>query len=93
MPCPNKTLSVEFGEGRGSHGGAGISLEDIVVAIEFSSLLDILHHPNQGKYPQRILVVGLDNYAYPVPFAEEEESRPSLPQNHHTEPARRQGIT
>jgi hypothetical protein len=74
---PNEALSVEFGEGRGSHGGAGISLEDIVVAIESGSLLDILNHPNQGKYPrQRILIVGLDNYAYLDPFAEEEVYSP-----------------
>jgi uncharacterized DUF497 family protein len=52
----------------------GISFESIVVAIESGSLLDILSHPNQGKYPrQRILVIGLDNYAYLVPFAEEED--------------------
>jgi hypothetical protein len=52
----------------------GISFESIVVAIESGGLLDILSHPNQAKYPrQRILVVGLDNYAYLIPFAEEED--------------------
>ena len=52
----------------------GISFENIVVAIESGGLLDILSHPNQAKYPrQRILVVGLDNYAYLIPFAEEED--------------------
>lgn len=52
----------------------GISFENIVVAIESGGLLDILSHPNQAKYPrQRILVVGLDNYAYLIPFVEEED--------------------
>jgi len=52
----------------------GISFENIVVAIESGGLLDILSHPNQAKHPrQRILVVGLDNYAYLIPFAEEED--------------------
>jgi len=37
-------------------------------------LLDILAHPNQSKYPrQRVLVVSCDNYAYLVPFVEEED--------------------
>jgi len=52
----------------------GISFENIVVAIESGGLLDILAHPNQSKYPrQRVLVVSCDNYAYLVPFVEEED--------------------
>lgn len=51
----------------------GISFESIVVAIESGGLLDILAHPNQAKYPrQRVLVVCCDNYAYLVPFVEED---------------------
>ena len=60
----NKTLTSE----------RGVSFESIVVAIESGGLLDILTHPNQAKYPkQRILVVSCDNYAYLVPFIEEED--------------------
>jgi hypothetical protein len=45
-----------------------------VVAIEFGGLLDTLVHPNQAKYPrQRVLVVARDNYAYLVPFVEEDD--------------------
>lgn len=52
----------------------GISFEAIVVAIESGGLLDVLSHPNQEKYPkQRILVVSCNNYAYLVPFVEEDE--------------------
>lgn len=52
----------------------GISFESIVVAVESGGLLDILAHPNQAKYPrQRILVVACDDYAYLVPFVEEED--------------------
>jgi uncharacterized DUF497 family protein len=51
----------------------GISFERIVIAIESGGLLDILAHPNPTKYPgQRVLVVACDNYAYLVPFVEEE---------------------
>jgi hypothetical protein len=54
--------------------GRGISFEHIVVSIESGGLLDILAHPNQAKYPkQRVLVVACDNYAYLVPFVEEED--------------------
>lgn len=52
----------------------GISFESIVVAVESGRLLDILAHPNQARYPrQRLLVVACDNYAYLVPFLEEED--------------------
>ena len=52
----------------------GVSFERIVVAIQAGGLLDILAHPNQAKYPrQRVLVVTCDNYAYLVPFVEEED--------------------
>jgi len=52
----------------------GVSFESIVVAIESGGLLDVLAHPNQAKYPrQRVLVVVFDNYAYLVPFVEEED--------------------
>lgn len=52
----------------------GISFESIVVAIESGGLLDILAHPNQSKYPrQRVFVVSCDNYAYLVPFVDEDD--------------------
>ena len=51
----------------------GVSFENIVVSVESGGLLDILAHPNQARYPrQRVLVVACDNYAYLVPFVEEE---------------------
>jgi hypothetical protein len=49
-----------------------VSFEEITLAIEEGGLLDILHHPNQEKYPgQPILVVCLRDYIYLVPFIEE----------------------
>ena len=47
-----------------------ISFEEIVLAIESGGLLDELKHPNKDKYPNQ-LVVGLDGYAYLVPYVEE----------------------
>ena len=52
----------------------GLSFEGITVAVESGGLLDILEHPNKARYPnQRVLVVTFDNYAYLVPFVEEED--------------------
>ena len=49
-----------------------ISFEEIVLAIEADGLLDELRHPNPDKYPnQFVFVVGLDDYAYLVPYVEE----------------------
>ena len=51
-----------------------ISFEIIVIQIEMGGLLDILEHPNKKKYKnQRIFVVEHENYAYLVPFIEEED--------------------
>ncbi|MES2115126.1 MAG: toxin [Pseudomonadota bacterium] len=62
-PQKNKALGAQ----------RGISFERIVVAIESGGLLDILSHPNQEKYPrQRVLVVNCNEYAYLVPFIEED---------------------
>lgn len=52
----------------------GVNFEAIVVAIESGGLLDVLEHPNEGRFPrQRILAVALDGYCYLVQFVEEKE--------------------
>lgn len=50
----------------------GVSFEEVTVAVEAGGLLDVLAHPNPGRYPrQRILVVRLVGYVHLVPFVEE----------------------
>lgn len=52
----------------------GVSFERIVLALEEGDVLDVLRHPNEGRYPnKRILVVAVDGYAYLVPYVEEPE--------------------
>jgi uncharacterized DUF497 family protein len=52
----------------------GICFEDIVFYIEKGDILDDYLHPNQKQYPmQRIMVIGINNYAYLVPYVEDEE--------------------
>ena len=52
----------------------GLSFEQITVAVDSGGLLDIVAHPNAERYPrQRIMVVVIDDYAYLVPYVEEED--------------------
>jgi len=52
----------------------GMSFENVVVAVESGGLLDIVDHPNRARYPrQQVLVVAINNYAYLVPFVEEDD--------------------
>ena len=51
-----------------------ISFEIIVIQIGMGKILDILEHPNKEKYQnQRMFVIEYENYAYLVPFVEEED--------------------
>lgn len=50
-----------------------ISFEDVVFYIAQGFLLDVLEHPNQDRYEgQKIFVVEIEEYAYLVPFVEDE---------------------
>jgi uncharacterized DUF497 family protein len=52
----------------------GICFEDVVFHIEKGDILDDYQHPNQQKYAgQRIMVVGINNYAYLVPYVENKD--------------------
>ena len=51
----------------------GVCFEDVVFQIERGDVLDEYGHPNQQKYAgQRIMVIGFNNYAYLVQYAENE---------------------
>ncbi|ABL64352.1 BrnT family toxin [Chlorobium phaeobacteroides] len=52
----------------------GICFEDVIFFVERGEILDDYLHPNQEVYPgQRIMVIGMTNYAYLVPYVENEE--------------------
>jgi len=49
----------------------GISFERVIYHIEKHEVLDVIKHPNSSKYPnQRMFIINIDNYAYLVPFVE-----------------------
>jgi len=51
-----------------------LSFEEIVDALRKGKLLDRYKHPNAVQYPfQEIMVVEIEEYAYLVPFVEDEE--------------------
>ena len=51
----------------------GIGFEQIVMHIEKGDVLEIVNHPNNDKYPhQQIIIVNISEYAYLVPFIQEE---------------------
>lgn len=50
-----------------------ISFEEIVDILNENGALAVLSHHNQKKYPhQRMYIVSIDNYAYLVPFVEDD---------------------
>ncbi len=52
----------------------GVCFEDIVYHIEKGDVLHDHEHPNRKRCPgQRVMVIGVNNYAYLVPYVEDEE--------------------
>ncbi|NOX09117.1 MAG: BrnT family toxin [Gammaproteobacteria bacterium] len=49
----------------------GISFERVIQYIENEQVLDVIKHPDTSKYPnQQMFILEIDNYAYLVPFVE-----------------------
>jgi uncharacterized DUF497 family protein len=52
----------------------GLGFEQVVVAIESGAVLATMPHPNLVRYPrQKIAIVRIDDYAFLVPFVEDED--------------------
>lgn len=52
----------------------GISFEDVIFCLQSGGLLDDVSHSNKEQYPhQRIFIVAIDEYAYLIPYAENDE--------------------
>jgi uncharacterized DUF497 family protein len=51
----------------------GVSFEEILAAMSQDGLLAVMDHPNRAKYRhQKMLVVRIRDYAYLVPYVENE---------------------
>jgi hypothetical protein len=61
----NTEKSIAFKSSR------GICFEDVVFHIERGDILNDYVHPNQQEYPgQRIMIIAINNYAFLVPYVE-----------------------
>ncbi|PHS24227.1 MAG: toxin [Methylophaga sp.] len=64
-----------------------ISFEDCVVAIEEGRVLDDIANPSEQHPHQRMLVLGINNYAYIVPYVETDDEiflKTVFPSRKHT---------
>ena len=50
----------------------GISFEECAAAIEDGRLLDVIKNPSRNHVSQYMFVINVNNYAYCVPFVENE---------------------
>ena len=52
----------------------GVSFELVVLNIQLGNEVDIYDHPNLKRYPgQKVSVVIIEDYAYLVPFVENDD--------------------
>ena len=52
----------------------GVGFEEVLIALDEDRVLATVENPNQARYPgQKMLIVEIHEYAYLVPFAEDEE--------------------
>jgi len=73
--CFVKLFDWNLGKNEELKARRKISFEDIVFSISRDGLMDILEHPDRQRYPgQRIFIVNVDDYAYIVPFIEDEKT-------------------
>ena len=70
-----KYFSWDPEKNRSLKADRGVSFEEIVYHIARGDVLDILEHPNSLRYQaQGIFVVRRSDYAYLVPFVEDERT-------------------
>lgn len=66
-----KTINWDAEKSPALKESRGVCFEDVVFHMERGDILDDYEHPNQQKYAgPRIMVVGMSNYAYLVPYVE-----------------------
>jgi len=71
-----KTFSWDEDKNNKLKAERGVSFEQVVFCIENGMLLDVIEHPNPGRYDkQKIYVVEINNYVYLVPFIDQNDIR------------------
>ena len=50
-----------------------VGFEDVLTALDEGRLLDDIPHPNQKHKRQRLLIVAINDYAFVIPYVEDDE--------------------
>ena len=75
-PFRNRGYKWDHEKNERTKAERGIGFEQVILHIERGSVIDVIEHPNQFKYPnQQMLVVKLKDYIYLIPFVEDKELR------------------
>lgn len=64
-----------------------IGFEDCIVALEEGRMLDDIENPSEKYSNQRMFILGINNYAYVVPYIETEDEiflKTVFPSRKHT---------
>ena len=71
---PEKTFTWNKAKNELLKATRAVSFEEVLAHMAAGDILDIIEHPNQGKYErQKILIVRMRQYAWLVPFVETED--------------------
>ena len=69
-----KAISWDAGKNQTLMDERGVSFEEVVFALQSGRLIDDVVHPNKTRYPdQRMFVVAIDDYAWLVPYVENDK--------------------
>ena len=64
-----------------------VGFEDCVIAIESGNILDVIANPSPNFRHQRMLILNINNYAYVVPYVENDQEyflKTVFPSRKHT---------
>ena len=53
-----------------------IGFEDVVFHIQNGDIMDVIRHPDKGRYPnQNIIILNIEDYVYLVPYVKKKGTR------------------
>ena len=69
-----KRFEWDDGKNQELRAKRGVSFEEVLLYITNGHLVDVVPHPNPKSYAhQKMFIVAIDEYAYLVPFVEDNE--------------------
>jgi predicted DNA binding CopG/RHH family protein len=69
-----------------------VCFEDVVVCIQNGDVLDVIRHPNRGRYPgQNIIVLNVGGYVWLIPYVKQKGG--AVPQDDHPKSQSNAGVS